>query len=183
MKMTMVSSTRCCILFYCLLIGTFDPYSSFIVNALAFQPSPASLPAAGVSTSATDTTTTTTAKTRTTTSGVPTPLSLYSNASSSRRAFLTSLVAVTTTTTTVACLSVDVANARYILNEETGDYEEVQDKEWQTEWKERLDKAQTMSTDDVFLAARGAKNRVDGMEESDARKNDEPWPVVGTVDC
>jgi len=47
---------------------------------------------------------------------------------------------------------------RYILNEETGDYDEVKDVKWQEAWKDRLDKAQSMSSNDVFMAARGAGN-------------------------
>jgi hypothetical protein len=140
-----------------------------MVNALAFQPfSSSSRPATVAAITSTATDTQPSPPPPTTTRGVTTRPSLYSNTSSSRRTFLTFVVAVTATTTTTTTTT--VANARYILNEETGDYEEVQDKEWQTEWKERLDKAQTMSTDDVFLAARGAKNRVEGMEESEASK-------------
>ena len=62
------------------------------------------------------------------------------------------------------------AEARYILNED-GDYEEVTEEDWQTTWKSRLEKAQSMSTQDVFVAARGAGNT--GLregEESDASK-------------
>ena len=65
----------------------------------------------------------------------------------------------------------DAANARFIMNEETGDYEEVVDKDWQTTWKERLDKAQTMTSNEVFRAGQGVGNTnlKDGAE-SDASK-------------
>jgi len=64
----------------------------------------------------------------------------------------------------------NAASKRYILNDE-GEYDEVEDPDWQTAWKERLDKAQTMSADEVFMAARGAGN-LDLKEgpESDASK-------------
>ena len=64
-----------------------------------------------------------------------------------------------------------VASARYVLDDETGEYVEVQDEDWQTAWKQRIDKAQTMSTDEIFQAARGAGN-VDLRDgpESDASK-------------
>jgi hypothetical protein len=64
-----------------------------------------------------------------------------------------------------------LAQARFILDDETGDYIEVKDEEWQTAWKQRLDKAQAMSTDEVFKAARGAGNLdLKQGEESDASK-------------
>jgi len=68
-------------------------------------------------------------------------------------------------------LPIAPANARYVLNEETGDYDEVEDDDWQTAWGKRLDKAKSMSSDEVFLAAQGAGNRdlMEG-EESDASK-------------
>lgn len=50
------------------------------------------------------------------------------------------------------------AYARYILDEDTGDYVEIEDVAWQTEWKQRLDKASTMTKDEIFEAARGAGN-------------------------
>ena len=50
------------------------------------------------------------------------------------------------------------AVARYVLDDETGEYVEVDDVDWQTAWKQRLDKASSMSTDDIFQAARGAGN-------------------------
>ena len=49
------------------------------------------------------------------------------------------------------------ANARYILNDD-GDYEEVDEEDWQTVWKKRLDKAGNMTSDEIFAAARGAGN-------------------------
>ena len=86
---------------------------------------------------------------------------------SSRRSFLSNTFA------TAAALSIpQLANARYVLNDETGDYDEVTDKDWQTTWKERLEKAQTMGSEDVFLAAQGAGNLdlKEGIDESDASK-------------
>mmetsp|Transcript_33070 Transcript_33070/g.67496 ORF Transcript_33070/g.67496 Transcript_33070/m.67496 type:complete len:118 (+) Transcript_33070:32-385(+) len=74
-------------------------------------------------------------------------------ASFSRRSLLASIAATAATT-----VQPSVANARYVLNEDTGDYDEVDDSDWQTAWKERLDKANSMSTDEVFAAARGAGN-------------------------
>ena len=64
------------------------------------------------------------------------------------------------------------ANARFVLNEETGEFDEVSDEDWQTTWKKRLDKAKEMGTEDVFLAAQGAGNLdlKEGMDESDASK-------------
>jgi hypothetical protein len=50
------------------------------------------------------------------------------------------------------------ALARYVLDEETGDYVEVDETDWQTAWKQRLDKASTMSMDEIVQAARGAGN-------------------------
>jgi hypothetical protein len=63
------------------------------------------------------------------------------------------------------------ANAKYLLNAD-GDYEEVTDEEdWQTVWKQRLDKAGNMSSDEIFAAARGAGNTdLREGEESDASK-------------
>ena len=66
----------------------------------------------------------------------------------------------------------DVANARYILNND-GEYEEVTDPSWQNAWKDRLDKAQSMTTDEVFMAARGAGNtdlRGDEPESESSKK-------------
>lgn len=79
-----------------------------------------------------------------------------------RRTFLVS---------SVALLIPKPAGARYVLNEE-GDYDEVEDKDWQTTWKERMDKAQSMSTDEIFNAARGAGNLdlKEGPESDASRK-------------
>ncbi|KAL7529288.1 hypothetical protein ACHAWF_002919 [Thalassiosira exigua] len=71
-----------------------------------------------------------------------------------RRAFLSN--AATTAAAFVALPQ--AAGARYVLNEDTGEYDEVQDEDWQTTWGKRLDKAKSMSTEDVFLAAQGAGN-------------------------
>ena len=63
------------------------------------------------------------------------------------------------------------SNAAYVMDEETGEYVEVQDVDWQTTWKQRLDKASSMSQDEIFQAARGAGNvnLKEGIE-SDASK-------------
>lgn len=84
----------------------------------------------------------------------------------SRRAFLS-----TSAATAFFATIPQIANARYVLNEDTGEYDEVQDEDWQTAWGKRLDKAKSMSTEDVFLAAQGAGNLdlKDG-EESEASK-------------
>lgn len=64
----------------------------------------------------------------------------------------------------------NVASARYVLNED-GDYEEIPEEDWQTTWKQRLDKASNMSSEDIFNAARGAGNlELKEGEESDASK-------------
>ena len=74
----------------------------------------------------------------------------------SRRAFL-STTAATAFFTAVTTTIPQIANARYVLNEVTGEYDEVQDDEdWQSAWGKRLDKAKTMSKEDIFLAAQGA---------------------------
>jgi hypothetical protein len=85
------------------------------------------------------------------------------------------------TTTTLAMLFLSPAvlqpaQARYIIDDDTGAYIEIKEEDWQTTWKQRLDKAQTMSKDDIFAAARGAGtvNLTDGnggvVVESDASK-------------
>jgi len=63
------------------------------------------------------------------------------------------------------------AQARYVLDNETGEYVKVDDEDWQTAWRQRLDKAQGMSQQEIFKAARGAGNLdlKDG-QESDASK-------------
>ena len=68
-------------------------------------------------------------------------------------------------------LGPSTALARYVLDEETGDYVEVDETEWQTAWKQRLDKASTMSIDEIVQAARGAGNvELKAGIESDASK-------------
>ena len=63
------------------------------------------------------------------------------------------------------------AQARYILNEETGEYDEIQDSDWKTEWGKRAEKAKSMSKEDIFLAAQGAGNtQLREGEESEASK-------------
>ena len=95
-----------------------------------------------------------------------TTTTLYSKSISSqcvihRRQFLLTTL---TTASTAAGLTLTqpkaavAAGKRYVLNEETGDYDEIEDPDWQTEWKSRLDKIQSMSQDEVFMAARGAGN-------------------------
>ena len=63
----------------------------------------------------------------------------------SRRAFLS------TSAATAFFTAIQPVSARYILNEETGEYDEVTDEDWQTTWSKRLDKAKTMSNEDIFL--------------------------------
>lgn len=71
----------------------------------------------------------------------------------------------------VAVLLPSVANARFIMDDDTGEYVEVEEQDWQTAWKERLDKAQSMTPDEVFMAARGAGNtNLKDGPESDASK-------------
>ena len=90
-----------------------------------------------------------------------------------RRSFLKRCASATATIAGGSVIGVPTApaNARYVLNEETGDYDEVEDEDWQTAWGKRLDKAKSMSSDEVFMAAQGAGNRnlMEG-EESDASK-------------
>ena len=65
----------------------------------------------------------------------------------------------------------NIANARFVLNDQTGDYDEVLDEDWQTTWGKRLDKAKSMDMEDVFLAAQGAGNtNLREGEESEASK-------------
>lgn len=89
-----------------------------------------------------------------------------------RRSFLKRCTsAATVAGGSVLGLPIAPADARYVLNEETGDYDEVEDDDWQTTWGKRLDKAKSMSSNEVFMAAQGAGNRnlMEG-EESDASK-------------
>ena len=124
----------------------------------------------------------------------------YGGTSSSRRAFLSTTAGTTAFASVLALPS--VSNARYILNEETGEYDEVNliissnllaaifictyifhlailtllneqvtDEDWQTTWNKRIEKAKSMSTDEVFLAAQGAGNvNLKDGEESEASK-------------
>mmetsp|Transcript_22716 Transcript_22716/g.65481 ORF Transcript_22716/g.65481 Transcript_22716/m.65481 type:complete len:157 (+) Transcript_22716:71-541(+) len=88
-----------------------------------------------------------------------------------RRSFLARCTAAVTTSGAAVLALPPIAHARYVLNDETGDYDEVEDEDWQTAWGKRLDKAKSMSSDEVFMAAQGAGNRnlMDG-EESEASK-------------
>eukprot|EP00547_Thalassionema_nitzschioides_P001644 CAMPEP_0194212150 /NCGR_PEP_ID=MMETSP0156-20130528/11833_1 /TAXON_ID=33649 /ORGANISM="Thalassionema nitzschioides, Strain L26-B" /LENGTH=151 /DNA_ID=CAMNT_0038939897 /DNA_START=66 /DNA_END=521 /DNA_ORIENTATION=+ len=84
-----------------------------------------------------------------------------------------SLLASSSAAAIVGIAANQPASARYVLNEETGDYDEVEDETWQEAWKSRWDKAQTMSTDDVFMAARGAGNtdlKAEGEESLSSKK-------------
>jgi hypothetical protein len=74
----------------------------------------------------------------------------------SRRNFVVASTVATAAvgTLTNPCLA---ANAAYMLNEE-GEYEEIQEQSWQEAWKDRIDKASSMTPDEVFMAARGAGN-------------------------
>lgn len=91
---------------------------------------------------------------------VKTKASIFNN----RRKFLSSAISS-------MLLVPPFAHAIYVIDDETGEYVEVKESDWQTTWKQRLDKAKTMSTDEVFQAARGAGN-TDLREgpESDASK-------------
>lgn len=63
------------------------------------------------------------------------------------------------------------AVAKLVLNEDTGEYDEVKEEDWQTAWKARLDKAQSMSSEEIFMAAQGAGNtQLREGEESEASK-------------
>jgi len=64
------------------------------------------------------------------------------------------------------------ANADYTILNDEGEYEQIKEEDWQTTWKSRIDKASTMSTDEIFNAARGAGNLdlKNGEEESLASK-------------
>mmetsp|Transcript_3306 Transcript_3306/g.4847 ORF Transcript_3306/g.4847 Transcript_3306/m.4847 type:complete len:164 (-) Transcript_3306:640-1131(-) len=90
-----------------------------------------------------------------------------STATTDRRAMLASTFAMIGTS---CVIPTKAANARLVLNDD-GEYDEIEETDWQTAWKQRLDKAQSMSTDEIFMAARGAGN-TDLREgpESDASK-------------
>jgi hypothetical protein len=100
----------------------------------------------------------------------PTSSSMQHSTDDARRSFLSNTFATAATFFSMPSLAI----ARYVLNEETGEYDEVTDEDWQTTWKKRLDKAQSMGTEDVFLAAQGAGNldlkNDNGVDESDASK-------------
>jgi hypothetical protein len=85
----------------------------------------------------------------------------------SRRMFLAFAGVVAAT----SILPVQSAEARYVLDDETGDYVEIAEVDWQTEWKARMDKASSMSNDEIFQAARGAGNiELREGQESEASK-------------
>jgi len=95
-----------------------------------------------------------------------------------RRSFLASVLS--TTATVAATLGGHPRSAsaakpkkRYVLDDATGDYvQEIDDGDWQKEWKSRYDQMQTMSKSEIFEAARGAGNldSKDLANESDASK-------------
>jgi hypothetical protein len=68
--------------------------------------------------------------------------------------------------------NVYAAGSRYVFDEESGDYVEIPEEDWQTTWSKRYQKAQSMSTDEIFKAARGAGNLdlKQGPESEAARK-------------
>ena len=101
------------------------------------------------------------------------PLPLPLSTPTPRRQFLLSTTSMAAATLlSVSSPQSSLAANRFILDEETGEYVEIQDEDWQTAWKQRLDKASTMSTDEIFQAARGAGNvqLKNGEEESLASK-------------
>ncbi len=83
------------------------------------------------------------------------------------------MATLSTSTIAIVASAPAPANAKYVLNDD-GDYDEVQEEDWQTVWKSRLNKANGMSRDEIFAAARGAGNTElklrEGEEESDASK-------------
>ena len=90
-----------------------------------------------------------------------------------RRGFWCRASVLTTISTTMVATTglPSPAWARYMLDDDTGEYVEVQDKPWQDELKARLDKASSMSKDEIFEAARGAGNtNLKTGPESDASK-------------
>ncbi len=74
--------------------------------------------------------------------------------------------------TAITIATPQTAQALYVMDEETGDYVEVTEDDWKTAWKQRLEKAQTLSKDEIFQAARGAGNLElkEGRTESEASK-------------
>ena len=84
-----------------------------------------------------------------------------------RRAFVSTSAALAT----AFLATTDIANARFVLNDQSGEYDEVLDEDWKTTWGKRLDKAKSMGTEEVFLAAQGAGNtNLKEGEESEASK-------------
>jgi len=74
---------------------------------------------------------------------------------------------MTAATTTIGSNSNSAAY--YVLDDETGEYIEKEEENWQTTWKARYDKASSMSTDEIFKAARGAGNlELNNNQESNA---------------
>ncbi len=56
-------------------------------------------------------------------------------------------------------------------DDETGEYVEIAEVDWQTEWKARMDKASSVSNDEILQAARGAGNiELREGQESEASK-------------
>lgn len=82
------------------------------------------------------------------------PTAIAPSPPSRRTFFSSSVVAAALILTTAPAIS----HARYVLDDETGDYVELEDQPWQAEWKARLDQASTMSKDEILQAARGAGN-------------------------
>ena len=88
------------------------------------------------------------------------------SSNNNRRAFISTSIA-----TAFFTAIPNNAQARYVLNEETGEYDEVQEEDWKTEWGKRAEKAKSMSKEDIFLAAQGAGNtELREGEESEASK-------------
>jgi len=81
-----------------------------------------------------------------------------------RRAFLTAPVALALATSLPA-------SARYVLDE-SGEYVQLEEVDWKTAWKARIDKASTMSKDEIFQAGRGAGNMdlKEGPESDSSKK-------------
>ena len=103
-------------------------------------------------------------------SGLSTPKHTTNKAvqsnNSSRRSFISTSIA-----TAFFTAIPKNAQARYILNDETGEFDEVQDDDWKIEWGKRAEKAKSMSKEDIFLAAQGAGNtELREGEESEASK-------------
>lgn len=91
---------------------------------------------------------------------LPEHLHDFSVGEPSRRMFLAKLATgIVATATATLILPVQPAQAaKYVMDDDTGEYVEINEADWQTTWKGRLDKASTMSKDEIFQAARGAGN-------------------------